>query len=208
VIKFWSTREAAGELKVSEDRVLQLARAQRLATRKLGGTHGDYRFHPVDVVRLHLVRDLAKQQQNPLRPDIIWVESACRYLAERVQQSDFDPQQIVGIAFGGILPAAFLSVFLQKPFQVLRISHYAGQVRLPSPIVAEEYGSIPAVETLVVDDIADSGGTLDEAQSYLYSRGVSEVRFATLHRKPSSSFVPDWYVDVVDGWVFYPWEKF
>jgi len=143
-----------------------------------------------------------------LKPDIVWVERACRYLTDCVQRSDFDPQQVVGIAFGGILPAAFLSVFLQKPFRVLRISHYEGQVRLPSPTVVEEYGSIPDVETLVVDDIADSGETLDEARSYLHSRGISGVRFATLHKKPSSSFIPDWYVDVVDGWALYPWERF
>lgn len=206
MIKFWSTREAASALSISADRVLQLVRAQRLATRKLGGTHGDYRFHPVDVERLGAVRDLAKGPQDSLKPDIVWVERACRYLAECVQQSDFDPQQVVGIAFGGILPAAFVSVFLQRPLQVLRISHYDGQVRLPAPVVVEGQGSIPGIDTLVVDDVADSGETLEEAQSYLYSYGVSEARFATLHRKPSSSFVPDWYVDVVDGWVHYPWE--
>lgn len=206
MIRFQSTHEAARGLGISEDRVLQLARTRRLATRKLGGSHGDYLFHPVDVARLHLIRDLARQPQDSLKPDIVWVEKASRYLAACVQQSDFDPQQVVGIAFGGIIPASFLSVFLQKPFQVLRISHYNGQVRLPSLIV-EEYGSIPDVDTLVIDDITDTGETFEEAQSYLYSHGVSNVRFAALHRKPSSSFVPDWYVDVADGWIVYPWEE-
>lgn len=206
MIKFWDTHKAADALSISDDRVLQLARAQRLVTRKLGGTHGDYRFHSVDVARLRLVRDLAKQRQDSLKPDIVWVERASRYLAECVQQSGFDPQQVVGIAFGGIIPASFVSVFLQRPFRALRISHYNGQVRLPSPVV-EEYRNIPDVDTLVIDDVADTGETLEEAQSCLYSHGVRSVRFATLHRKPSSSFVPDWYVDVVDGWVRYPWEE-
>lgn len=207
MIKFWSTREAASELGVSEDRVLQLARSRCLVARKLGGERGDYRFHPVDVVRLRLIRNSARQRQDPLKPDIVWVEEACRYLAKCVQQSDFDPQQVVGIAFGGILPAAFLSVFLQKPFRVFRISSYNGRVELPSLAVVEEYVDIPNIKTLVVDDIADSGKTLDKAQTYLDSCGIRDVKFATLHRKPSSLFVPDWYVDVVDEWVSYPWER-
>jgi len=206
VIKFCSTREVADALDVSVDRVLQLTRAQRLAAKKLGGTSGDYRFHPVDVSRLRAIRNLAEQPQDPLKLDIIWVEEACSYLAGCVRQSDFNPQQIIGIAFGGILPASFLSVLLRKPLQIFKIAHYNGRVRLPSPVVTEEYKCFPDVDTLVVDDIADTGETLDEAQSYLHSCGVSNIRFATLHRKPSSSFVPDWYVDVVDGWVVYPWE--
>ena len=206
MIEFWSTRDVAVALDVSEDRVLQLVRSRRLVARKLGGERGDYRFHPVDVSRLRLVRDYARQRQDSLKPDIVWVEEACRYLAKCVQRSDFDPQQVVGIAFGGILPAAFLSVFLQKPIRVLRISHYNRRVKLPSPTVVEEYVDIPDIKTLVVDDIADSGKTLDEAQAYLDSCGIRDVKFATLHRKPSSSFVPDWYVDVVDEWVSYSWE--
>lgn len=206
MIEFWSTREVASELRVSEDRVLQLVRSRRLVARKLGGDRGDYRFHPVDVSRLCLIRSAVRRRQDSLKPDIVWVEEACRYLAKCVQQSDFDPQQVVGIAFGGIIPAAFLSVFLQKPFRVFRLSSYNGRVKLPSPAVVEEYVDIPNIRTLVVDDVVDSGKTLDEAQAYLDSCGIRDVKFTTLHRKPSSLFIPDWYVDVVDEWVSYPWE--
>jgi hypothetical protein len=144
--------------------------------------------------------------QDPLRPDITWVQSGCRLLAEYIEQSEFNPECIVGIAFGGILPASFLSVFLRKPLCVFRVVHYNGRTRLPEPVIETGLESFPDVATLVVDDLVDSGETMKVVQDYLGSHGVTNVRFATLHRKPSSAFIPDWYVRDIIGWVHYPWE--
>lgn len=145
-------------------------------------------------------------EQDSLKPDIVWVERACRVLAERIEHSGFKPERIIGIAFGGVVPASFLSVFLQKPLYVMRITHYDGRARLPRPVIKTGLESFPDVATLVVDDLVDSGATMEVVQYYLVSRGVTDVRFATLHRKPSSSLVPDWYARDIVGWVRYPWE--
>lgn len=141
-----------------------------------------------------------------LRPDIIWVEHACRSLVEHIEQSGYKPERIVGIAFGGVLPASFLSVFLQKPLYVMRVTNYNGRIRLPQPIIKTYLESFPNVATLVVDDLVDSGGTMITVLDYLSSHGVTDVRSATLHRKPSSIFSPDWYASDIIGWVHYPWE--
>lgn len=144
--------------------------------------------------------------QDPLRPDIAWVERECRLLAEQIEQSGFEPERIVGIAFGGVLPASFLSVFLRKPLHVFRVIHYNERTRLPEPVIETGLESFPDVATLVVDDLVDSGETMKVARNYLGSHGVTNVRFATLHRKSSSVLIPDWYVRDIIGWVHYPWE--
>ena len=144
--------------------------------------------------------------QDPLRPDIVWVERECKLLAEHIARSGYVPERIVGIAFGGVLPASFLSVFLQTPLYVMRITNYNDRIRLPQPVIETGLESFPDVATLVVDDLVDSGETMKTARDYLDSHGVTNVRFVTLHRKPSSTFIPDWYARDIDGWVHYPWE--
>jgi len=144
--------------------------------------------------------------QDPQRPDIAWVEKACMLLAEHIERSGFEPERIIGIAFGGVLPASFLSVFLQRPLYIVRIVHYDGRTRLPQPVIEIGLESFPDVATLVVDDLVDSGETMEAARDYLGSHGVTNIRFVTLHRKPSSTFIPDWYARDIVGWVHYPWE--
>jgi len=144
--------------------------------------------------------------QDPLRPDIVWVENACRSLAENIEQSGYKPERIVGIAFGGVIPASFLSVFLQKPLCVMRVTNYNGRKRLSQPNIKTYLESFPNVATLVVDDLVDSGETMKTVLDYLSSHGVTDIRSVTLHRKPSSTFSPDWHSSDIIGWVHYPWE--
>jgi len=144
--------------------------------------------------------------QDPQRPGIEWVEKECMLLAEHIERSGFKPERIVGIAFGGVIPAAFLSVFLQRPLYIVRIVHYDRRTRRPRPVIEMGLESFPDVATLVVDDLVDSGETMKTARDYLGSHGVTDIRFVTLHRKPTSIFVPDWYASDIVDWVHYPWE--
>jgi hypoxanthine phosphoribosyltransferase len=126
-------------------------------------------------------------------------------LAKDVSASGFDPQCVLGVALGGVIPASIISVFLRRPLQTIRVKHYNGRKRLFCPEIVHEPDFVPQTSVLVVDDIIDSGGTLEKVRDFLDSRGVIDVRFATLHKKPSASFEPDWCVDVVTEWVDYPW---
>ena len=60
---------------------------------------------------------------------------------------------------------------------------------------------------LIVDDVADTGKSLIVAKDYLMKRGASEIKVATLHFKPTSSFKPDYYVDMTTAWICYPWGR-
>lgn len=208
VIRFYNAEQAGKLLEVSQDHVRHLIRQGRLRAKKVGGPKGDYLIHPVDVKRLHVVRELAAAKQDPLRPDIIWVMESCGLLVEKIQAENFQPELVIGVAFGGLLPASFVSTTLRVPFQFLRVIHYDGTTRLPEVTIAHNADRFGNVQTLVVDDVTDSGDTLTATQSYLLAHGVGveNLRFATLHKKQGTKFEPNWYVDIVDGWIYYPWE--
>ena len=84
-----------------------------------------------------------------------------------------------GIARGGLIPAVMISHKLDLPY-----------VNAVGP------------NTLVIDDIADSGVTLEKAPG---------VYTAVLHYKPHTScFKPNLWADLheSDEWLIYPWEKY
>ncbi|HXW38045.1 MAG TPA: phosphoribosyltransferase family protein, partial [Nitrososphaerales archaeon] len=60
---------------------------------------------------------------------------------------------------------------------------------------------------LVVDDLVDEGDTLRTVVKHLSSKNPRSIRTAVLFRKPWSSVTPDYYLETLDEWVVFPWEK-
>jgi hypoxanthine phosphoribosyltransferase len=78
------------------------------------------------------------------------------------------------------------------------------------------YGQMPKPEEvdgfdlLVIEEVCDTGETLQHASDLLELAGAGLVRTAALHYKPTRSttgFKPDWYANETDAWIVYPWEK-
>ncbi|MEM1426482.1 MAG: phosphoribosyltransferase family protein, partial [Cyanobacteria bacterium P01_H01_bin.130] len=66
---------------------------------------------------------------------------------------------------------------------------------------------------LLVDDLADSGQTLNKTKQYLegyYREDIKSLRTATLWCKACSSFTPDYYVDFLahNPWIHQPFERY
>jgi len=62
---------------------------------------------------------------------------------------------------------------------------------------------------LIIDEVCDTGQTLQFLNHYLKEQGAELVRTGVLHHKPTQSqtgFVPDWTVETTDKWIVYPWE--
>jgi hypoxanthine phosphoribosyltransferase len=102
----------------------------------------------------------------------ILVEDLCQTIAS----SGADIKSITGIQRGGLIPAVMISHKLHIPY-VSRINK----------------------DTLVVDDICDTGETL---------KNTIGMYTATLHYKPTAIFTPDFYSkEVGTEWIVYPWER-
>ncbi len=130
-------------------------------------------------------------------------------LSERIVESGFVPDLIIGIARGGWIPARILSdvLYAHAMFNV-RIEYYTDLgVHGREPKITQPL-SIPIEDknVLIIDEVADSGESLLHAIEYVKKLGAKELRSAVLHLKPTSCVVPDFYMQMVTSWTVYPWE--
>ena len=131
-------------------------------------------------------------------------------LSERIVNSGFIPDVIVGIARGGWIPARILSdVLYANTLQNIRIEYYTDvgakgkEPRITQPLT----GSMKNKTMLLVDEVADTGDTLVHAVKHVKKLGVVDVRSAVLHYKPTSIVKPDYYMVETTSWTVYPWEN-
>ncbi len=137
------------------------------------------------------------------------VQRLSEKLADMIVESGFRPDVIVAVSRGGFDPARILSDELNiRSLASLQVIYYAGvNERNDKPQVKYPLNAdIAGLNVLVVDDVADSGNSLKVVKEYVDSLDPREVRIATLHHKPWSSFEPDYYAESVDKWIIYPWE--
>ncbi len=131
-------------------------------------------------------------------------------ISEKIVDSGFRPDVIVGIARGGWIPARILSdVLYMETLQNIRIEYYTdvGAKGKEPKITQPLTGSMEGKTVLIVDEVADTGDTLHHAIEHVKNLGVKEVRTAALHYKPSSIVVPDYYMVETTSWTVYPWEN-
>ncbi|TMF55253.1 MAG: phosphoribosyltransferase, partial [Chloroflexi bacterium] len=96
---------------------------------------------------------------------------ASRALAQQVADSGYRPNIILGIARGGLLPAATIAYALDvKNVFMISVEFYTGvderldfPVMLPPLLNAVE---IAGAHLLVTDDVADTGGTLKMVKDF------------------------------------------
>lgn len=141
-----------------------------------------------------------------VRPDDV-LEMAMR-LAGEIRRDGYEPEVLVSIFRGGMVIARYLSDFLDvREIRSVRIEHYSAlEKREGARIVEPLRERVDGRRVLVVDDVADTGDSLEEAVRHVREMGASEVRVATLHYKPWSKVVPDYFVEETESWVVYPWE--
>lgn len=115
---------------------------------------------------------------------LIWTEvhEQVRKIANEIKESKIKLTHIKGMQRGGLIPAVLLS-------------H-----ELDIPMLESDLGRIDD-RVLIVDDICDTGTTLD----YYTQFGCPT---ATLHYKRTAKIEPMfWAKEVTGEWIVYPWEK-
>lgn len=135
------------------------------------------------------------------------VEKAVTALATTLER-EFVPDMIVGIARGGLIPAVRLSHLLgDKLLRMIHIKFYKDiDLRQERPELLADVGKLPK-KVLLVDDVADTGETLEFVLKHVKEMGAKEVKVATIAYKPKSRVKPDYYVFETDKWIVFPWEE-
>jgi hypoxanthine phosphoribosyltransferase len=140
-----------------------------------------------------------------------YIYGLCRDVAGDVREDDFEPDVVVALARGGWFAGRCLCDFLGlDDLASLKMEHYVGtaqksdgaEVRYPMP-----EGSVEGKDVLIIDDIADTGGSISRADEYVRERDAGSVRTATLQLLDTSAFEPDYVGERLAEWTWmvYPW---
>jgi len=140
-----------------------------------------------------------------------YIYGLCRDVSDDVKASEFEPDVVVALARGGWFAGRCLCDFLGlDDLASLKMEHYVGtaetsgepEIRYPMP-----EGSVEDKDVLVIDDIADTGGSIERAHEYVADREANEIRTATLQLLGTSEHDPDYVGEYLDewAWVVYPW---
>ena len=129
-------------------------------------------------------------------------------IADRIKESEFKADIIVGISRGGLLPARILSDLLDNPHLAnIKVEFYVDIDQTKEvPVITQPVSvSVKDKRVLIVDDITDSGQSFRLVWETL-AQEVAEVKTVTIYHKPWSCFTPDIYARETEAWVIFPWE--
>lgn len=139
-------------------------------------------------------------------------------LAVKIYQSNWEFNQIVCLARGGLRIGDTLSRIYRLPLAILAASSYGGEDnRVRGALTFSSHITMTTSELgshiLLVDDLVDSGVTLEQSVIWLkqnFPEQVKEVRTAVLWYKDCSVIAPDYYVDYLpdNPWVHQPFERY
>jgi hypoxanthine phosphoribosyltransferase len=140
-----------------------------------------------------------------------YIYDLCRDLSSSVVKSGYEPDVIVALARGGWFAGRMVCDFLDISDLIsLKVEHYIGTARLADecrvryPIAAE---MVKDKLVLIVDDIADTGKSLQHASDYVKEFKPADCRTGVLQLLFTSETTPDYFAEFLEDWmwVVYPW---
>ncbi len=132
------------------------------------------------------------------------VEKLAKKVSARRQRYDL----VIGIARGGMPVAMVISDRLGAKVDIVNVKSYTGIAeRLKPRILSTLTEDITGEILLVVDDLVDGGDTMRTVIDYLSLESPNKITTAVIFKKPWSKFEPDFFVEVVEDWIVFPWEE-
>ena len=136
---------------------------------------------------------------------------ASRRLAQLVADTGYEPDIILAVARGGLLPAAAVAYALDvKNLFTMNVEFYTGvEERLDFPVMLPpllDAVDLKGASVLVADDVADTGATLKLVKDFCAEQ-VRDVRCAVLYEKPRSLVKCEYVWKRTGRWVNFPWSS-
>jgi len=140
-----------------------------------------------------------------------WVKD----VAQKVRESGYKPEVIVALARGGWIPGRLMcDLLLVKDLYSLKTEHWGitatrdGKAR----VVHDVPVSLKGKRILIMDDITDTGQSLNLAFEYVKRHVPAEIKTAAMLHITHSKFVPDYYSEEVPAedwtWFIFPWNYY
>lgn len=136
-----------------------------------------------------------------LEADMLSMLPACRA---------YNPDAIVALARGGMIGAQLLGYALGiRRIGVLRVESYDGNEQRSRVEIEGDADAQNSERILIVDDIVDTGHTLQAVKTYLNERHPeAEIKCAAPWYKKSALAQPDIFCNEATEWVEFFWDRF
>lgn len=139
------------------------------------------------------------------------IENWCDSIRHKVME-DYEPDTIVGIARGGLVPARILSDRMWiKDLLSIKTEHWGitatkdGEATLKSSLNS----GLDGKKVLLIDDITDTGESLRIATEHVKGLKPDALKTATMLHITRSGFTPDYFAEKVEEkawtWFIFPW---
>jgi xanthine phosphoribosyltransferase len=133
-------------------------------------------------------------------------------LARQLEADSWRPDFLVGVGRGGLVPAAYLSHRTDIP--MLSVDHSSGEASFADELLGKLAAKSRAgTRILIVDDINDSGSTIDHLRDAIERQGGIEhhVRVGVLINNLRSKARAEYRGSEIDRetdkrWFVFPWE--
>lgn len=144
---------------------------------------------------------------------LVWedIDNYCLSMYNDMTTSGYRPDCIVGLLRGGIVPARIFSDYFNVliDFFALDVKLYNGVGKTKAKPIIRELECLRVIrgkKILIVDDIWDSGRTMNAVLYYLKGE---DIKTATIVWKETAKKKPDFHAFVAyeKEWIVFPWEK-
>lgn len=121
---------------------------------------------------------------------------------------DYEPDILLAVARGGLTLAHLMAQALDmRNLYTLNSIHYEGELKLDTFNIFNIPDVSHAKKVLIIDDIVDSGETMQEIIKILNEKFPNvEFKLATLFYKKTAVLQPDYAVREANEWIDFFWE--
>jgi hypothetical protein len=138
------------------------------------------------------------------------IEKSCLSMYSQMCCRGYKPQAVIALLRGGVIPGRILSDYfnIMLDFFALDVTLYSGIGETKSePSIKPFTGDIHGKKILIIDDIWDSGKTMNAVLDYL---GTEDITTATLFWKELANNKPTYYSEIakMSEWIIFPWERY
>ena len=140
------------------------------------------------------------------------VHRLCRRLSGLIKATGYQPDIVVAIGRGGYIPARLVCDALDiMALTGIKIEHYlSGSIKRAKTVIRYPLCvDIKDQRVLIVDDVNDSGDTLELATEHIQGFQPQEVRIAVMHDKRDTHYQVDYFAKRIIKlrWLIYLWAQ-